>query len=676
MAEPTAEECIRLLAGGQTWRGAARALASRSYAPESPDAAARLAEAALAASRLRAGELGEPAPASLEVALRLAAGASDVDLVDLLVRAGADAAAADEAGRTALAGALDRVSYEPRIVRALIEAAPWAADVLDAGGESALHVAIRRNHTGAVKRLLEAGADPLAPDGAGRTARQVAEACGSRRGVMGLLDRPPVVEGRLRRHELQAALEANRAGKAVTLAGRDLGALDLRGLVLPGADLRGCRASGQDLRGADLRGARLDHAQLSRARFTGARLDGAVLDGAALSGCRFDGARLAGAAFRKAVMARVSFRDADLTGADFRGASVHTCTFRGADVAGARFEDAWLEGSRLDWAAAGARPGFAVRKVSGETESEGPDYFTRGEFEVLDQATGEVVARFPWSLEEPYLTGSIYSGPEDVRISEDGTEAVARFEDGREERVLLRQADTVVEVAGLAVGPDADLDALCRQVIARPGETGGDAPTTLARLYERLGRTPRAGVLARALADLILDPDPARRAAALAFFARFPEAPGNGRLLDALRGERGLFPPQPASDRSPVTLDDLLMSALSRRVRAWPADEESRDLARAEAKGGGRREDVLLALIETDAAWVMEHLDEIARGAPERWQELVYAFYASERSEVGDVAARLRAGGFTTAEALLAFARKRLVAGHYRGLVEDAARRR
>ena len=47
---------------------------------------------------------------------------------------------------------------------------------------------------------------------------------------------------------------------------------------------------------------------------------------------------------------------------------------------------------------------FEVRRVDFGTETEGPDYFTRGEFQGIDRTTGHVVAAFPWSLDEPYLT--------------------------------------------------------------------------------------------------------------------------------------------------------------------------------------------------------------------------------------------------------------------------------
>jgi hypothetical protein len=81
---------------------------------------------------------------------------------------------------------------------------------------------------------------------------------------------------------------------------------------------------------------------------------------------------------------------------------------------------------------------FEVVNHEGPTESEcGPDYFTTGEYRVIERATGEIVARFPWTLDEPYLTNKFYSGPDRVVISDDETEAAAYYGDGRVERAAL-----------------------------------------------------------------------------------------------------------------------------------------------------------------------------------------------------------------------------------------------
>ena len=80
---------------------------------------------------------------------------------------------------------------------------------------------------------------------------------------------------------------------------------------------------------------------------------------------------------------------------------------------------------------------FDIVKIELGTESEGPDYFTTGEYRVIERATGRVAAAFTWSLDEPYLTNKFYYGPERVFITDDETEAVAIYEDGAERRVRL-----------------------------------------------------------------------------------------------------------------------------------------------------------------------------------------------------------------------------------------------
>lgn len=151
---------------------------------------------------------------------------------------------------------------------------------------------------------------------------------------------------------------------------------------------------------------------------------------------------------------------------------------------------------------------FTVRKVELSTESEGPDYFTVGEFQVVETATGRIVARFTWSLEEAYLTNASYAGPDDVRISEDGSEAIAR--EGREERrVLLPPWEKPIEFHGVEIAPDADFAALARS--APDGQW-------LWKLYERLGCTPQAETLVRAIRAMASSEDAREQATARRFF--------------------------------------------------------------------------------------------------------------------------------------------------------------
>lgn len=165
------------------------------------------------------------------------------------------------------------------------------------------------------------------------------------------------------------------------------------------------------------------------------------------------------------------------------------------------------------------KPSFRVQKVELLHESEGPDYFTSGEYEVVDTQSGQIVARFAWSLDEPYLTNAAYSGPDEVRVSEDGAEAVAVFADGHEERVLLPGAARPIVIDGVSVGPDTDFAQFVRKVAAEGGpanENGWRKPggQWLWRVYERLGQSDQGRRLEEQVCSLLADADPRLRACA------------------------------------------------------------------------------------------------------------------------------------------------------------------
>ena len=147
---------------------------------------------------------------------------------------------------------------------------------------------------------------------------------------------------------------------------------------------------------------------------------------------------------------------------------------------------------------------YDVINVDGPTESEGPDYFTTGEYRVVDRATGDIVARFPWTLDEPYLTNKFYSGPDRVFVTDDGAEAVAVNGDGTEERVLLPGGGPIV-VDGVRVDDATDMTALLR-------ERGGQ---WMYYLHRRLGVTPGAKAIERAAAAARDGDDAELKAAAL-----------------------------------------------------------------------------------------------------------------------------------------------------------------
>jgi hypothetical protein len=135
--------------------------------------------------------------------LHVAAGAHDDRLVHDLLRLGADAAAADDLGRTALFSAANRVIEPGRrtptdgyeAVRAVIAA---GADPDRPGGEgrqTPLHLAARRGNVGVAAALLDGGAAIDPPDALGATPQRRAINC-RQRAVAALLSARGAVDDR------------------------------------------------------------------------------------------------------------------------------------------------------------------------------------------------------------------------------------------------------------------------------------------------------------------------------------------------------------------------------------------------------------------------------------------------------------------------------------------------
>jgi hypothetical protein len=167
-------------------------------------------------------------------------------------------------------------------------------------------------------------------------------------------------------------------------------------------------------------------------------------------------------------------------------------------------------------------PTYTVQRLELQHESEGPDYFTMGEYQVVDDATGAIVARFPWTLDEPYLTNKFYSGPQSVEISDDGAEVIAVEAPGHERRVLLPHATGPIVVSGINIGSETDFNALAREAAANdapPDASGWREPggQWLWHLRQRLGETSMARALLAAIASLRASDDPKERACAKRF---------------------------------------------------------------------------------------------------------------------------------------------------------------
>ncbi|MBK5257151.1 MAG: pentapeptide repeat-containing protein [Vicinamibacteria bacterium] len=526
---------------------------------------------------------------------------------------------------------------------------------------------------------------------------------------MGALTAEPRHEGRLTRGELAALVESQRelvaqAGgggtwrrdkkgewayggpkgrrqrvQPASLAGRDLKGLDLRRVALPWANLRACRGPGQNLTEADLTGCLLADADLSGATLRRARLEGALLERARLGGAKLLEVSADRAVFARADLSGASFRRARLRGADFSGATLTGCDFRDADIEGASFEGAWLVGARIDWGPLGfpGKERFRVQKVTLKKESEGPDYFSSGEFQVVDQSRGEVMARFSWALDEPFMTNKSYSGPEEVRISEDGSEAIARDASGAEERVLLSAAVRAVELDGVEISPETDIEALVRRIAVEGGPPNAkgerhSAGYFLTKLSRRLGKSPSAVRLNAAVASRLDDPDPRLRAAALRFYYYAPAAEGSERVLDLFRTQRELFSANYKGSSNGETLEGNLVDALSQLLLEETTSERAKDAARAEVLAPGQGGELLSALFKVDRDFVLGHAVEIAASADRRWQDLVYALYVSESEDVGKVAAQIVAAGVTSRAKVVEFVKSKHMTGYYAGLIESA----
>ncbi|CAK9100631.1 unnamed protein product [Durusdinium trenchii] len=101
--------------------------------------------------------------------LVLAASCGHLEVVRLLLEAGADKDAADTDGSTALQFAAGKGHCHLKVVRLLLEAGA-DKDAADTDGSTALHFAARNGHLKVVQLLREAGADKDAADTDGCTA--------------------------------------------------------------------------------------------------------------------------------------------------------------------------------------------------------------------------------------------------------------------------------------------------------------------------------------------------------------------------------------------------------------------------------------------------------------------------------------------------------------------------
>jgi hypothetical protein len=143
-----------------------------------------------------------------DTAVHVAAASYDAGLVRELVKTGASVAATNRRGAQPLHYAVDGMPGSARwnpvaqgdTVRCLLE---LGADpnVVDRNGTTPLHRAVRNRCAGAVKALLDGGADAHAPNGRGSTAVQLARRTTGRSGSGS-------AAARAQQREIQRLLEA------------------------------------------------------------------------------------------------------------------------------------------------------------------------------------------------------------------------------------------------------------------------------------------------------------------------------------------------------------------------------------------------------------------------------------------------------------------------------------
>jgi len=152
------------------------------------------------------------------------------------------------------------------------------------------------------------------------------------------------------------------------------------------------------------------------------------------------------------------------------------------------------------------------------------------------------------------------------------------------------------------------------------GDVGGSlrsdsAPVDwVARAYAALAGSEYADRLAHGVSACLTAPEPEVRAQALIFFRSRADAPGAGRVVDLVAGDRTLFQDVPNPYSPGTDLDWHLLDLLSMRMGL--GDERAAALARVEALLPGRAEPLIAELTVTAPDWVVENAEEIVRGTP------------------------------------------------------------
>lgn len=425
---------------------AARLLARADWRPGTAEERAATCSAALVglAARsdpgIRAAVAAYRPETGLDGALIVAA-AGDPALAQFLRGIAADWNAVDAAGCTALIRHLDRKTPDFRVLDELI-APGWARGARNRRGETALHVAARRGHRGAVEDLLKAGADPRATDCAGRTPRAAAEAACVPVEVE-LCLRAAIGWRVLTPADWIAAVERQRAWRAAGGGGgpwtfRRARNAPSRWICAPAPDAPG---DPEDLSGTAFDGLPDRDLVLEWADLHGSNGRQRCFQGARLAGCLLAVSDFRAASFRDAHLAHADFTRSLLAGCDFRGADLSHAVFDGADVTGARLVDARLDGTRIspEQLARTRRARWRIECVQvRESATAGPDYEIEYEYRVTDERNDQVFQTFESRVNEYFMGPSDSYGTKGVALTADGKELRVTFHDDRpEQRIRL-----------------------------------------------------------------------------------------------------------------------------------------------------------------------------------------------------------------------------------------------
>jgi hypothetical protein len=222
---------------------------------------------------------------------------------------------------------------------------------------------------------------------------------------------------------------------------------------------------------------------------------------------------------------------------------------------------------------------------------------------------------------------------------------------------------------GVELSETTDWVRLVRDVFSRALEPPLPHPTTrnvrgfwVQRLYSVLDEVPRRDV-ARAVASLILEPDPRVRVCVINFFDTYSRAPGVGELARAYRAQPELFLHVADPDSYTCSVSDWLSDALAKQIykdsTGQPKDPLALEILKERALVAPGIGSNLYTLASVDRAWVEANAEAIMDAVPQDWSRVLAVLAGQPVERLIALAKRARGHG-ATREALIEFARMSL----------------